>query len=88
MTALIKKGDTIRIKDNLMEEFIRCGYREHTVKLLVDEFRGKTVKALNVYQDVDTSICGIPLKGTNEWFVTVELGCEIPLTACELIEIS
>lgn len=85
MTTTIKKGDTISIKDNLMEELIRCGFKADKVKYFVKRFKCKTVQALDVYQDVDQEFDDITFKGTYEWYVTVELCCEIPLTACELV---
>jgi len=85
MENKIKKGDIIRIKENLMNEFIRCGFSHDDVQHLVSETVGKTKKALDIWQDVDKEIDGKHLKGSNEWFVTIDLCCEIPIKACELI---
>lgn len=75
--TIIKQGDTIRIKENLMEELIRLGFKKDEMEGFVKVWKGKTATALDVYTDNDN--------GTNEIFVTVELCCEIPLTACELV---
>lgn len=80
----IKKGDTIRIKQNLMEELIRCGFDKESMAHFVKKFKGKTVKALDVWQDIDKEIGGKIFKGSNEWFVTIDLCCEIPINSCEL----
>jgi hypothetical protein len=80
----IKKGDTIRIKENLMDEFIRCGFSEVDVEQLVSEVKGKTRVAFDVWQDVDKVIDDKQFKGSGEWYVTIDLCCEIPLAACEL----
>jgi hypothetical protein len=85
MEVTIKKGDKIRIKENLMEELVRCGFNKDEMKSFVKRFKGKTVKALDVYQDVDKDFDGIKIEGSNEWYVTVELCCEVPLNACELV---
>ncbi|BES63113.1 hypothetical protein [Dysgonomonas capnocytophagoides] len=82
----IKKGDKIRIKDNLMDELIRVGFDRGEITSFVDEFKGKKCKALEVYQDTDQEINGVLIEGTNEWFVTVDLCCEIPINACEAIQ--
>lgn len=86
MEISIKKGDTIRIKENLMDELVRCGFNKEEMQSFVQQFEGKIVKALDVYQDVDKHFDGIKIEGSNEWFVTVELCCEVPLNACELVE--
>jgi hypothetical protein len=77
MTA-IKKGDNIRIKNNLMQELVRCGFNEATIGGFVKRFEGKKLIALDVYEHE------IFLENT-ETFVTVDFCCEIPLSACELI---
>ena len=84
-TAAIKKGDIIRIKENLMDELVRCGFEREEMESFVKRFKGKKVKALDVYQDVDRVFDGVEINGSNEWCVTVELCCEIPINACELI---
>lgn len=81
----IKKGDKIRIKDNLMDELIRVGFNKDEMASFVDEFKGKICKAHDVYQDTDQKINGVIIEGTNEWFVTVDLCCETPINACEII---
>lgn len=81
----IKKGDKVRIKENLMDELVRCGFNERKMELFVERFSGKTVTALDVYKDVDIYLGGVKIEGSNEWFVTVELCCEVPINACELI---
>ena len=85
MEVNIKKGDKIRIKENLMDELVRCGFNKEEMKSFVKRFKGKTVKALDVYQDVDKEFDGVKIEGSNEWYVTVELCCEVPLNACELV---
>lgn len=85
MKNAIKKGDKIIIKENLMDELVRCGFDKEEMKSFVKKFKGKTAKALDVYQDIDKEISGREFKGSGEWYVTVELCCEVPLGACELV---
>jgi len=87
MEVTIKKGDKVRIKENLMDELVRLGFNKEEMKSFVRRFKGRTVEALDVYQDVDNEFAGVKIEGSNEWYVTVELCCEVPLSACELIEI-
>lgn len=86
MNNIIKKGDIIRIKENLMDELVRCGFDKIEMKSFVRRFKGKTKKVLDIYQDVDSEFNGVKINGSNEWYVTVELCCEIPLNACELVK--
>ncbi len=85
MKKIIKKGDKIRIKDNLLEELIRVGFNAESMEPFVKMFKGKVVEAVDVYQDVDQKVGDLLIEGSNEWFVTVELCCEVPLAACELV---
>lgn len=81
----IKKGDKVRIKDNLMDELVRLGFDREEMKGFVKRFQGRTETALDVYQDKGVIIDGeVICEGTLEWYVTVDLCCEIPLNACEL----
>jgi len=82
----IKRGDKIYIKENLMDELVRCGFNKEEMKSFVKRFKGKNLKALDVYQDTDQEINGVKIDGSNEWYVTVELCCEIPISACELVK--
>lgn len=86
MKQEIKKGDKIIIKSNLMDELIRVGFSSEEMKSFVEEFEGKECIAYDIYQDIDKDIAGIKIEGSNEWYVTVDLCCEIPLNACELIK--
>lgn len=83
--AAIKKGDIIRIKENLMDELVRCGFEREEMESFVKRFKGKTVKVLDIYQDVDRVFYGFEIKGSNEWYVIGDFCCEIPINACELI---
>lgn len=85
MKNLIKKGDKIKIKENLMEEFIRCGFNKDDIESFVNEFKGKTTEALDVWQDTDKQIDGKVFRGSNEWFVTIDLCCEVPINSCQLL---
>lgn len=87
MKTKIKTGDQIIVKENLMNELVRCGFNEQEMESFVERFKGKKLKVLNVYQDVDKEVYGVFIPGSNEWYVTVEMCCEIPLDACELIEV-
>jgi Ftsk gamma domain. len=81
----IKKGDKVRIKDNLMDELVRLGFNREEMKGFVERFKGKVEEALDVYQDKGVVIDGeVISEGNLEWYVTVDLCCEIPLNACEL----
>lgn len=80
MKNQIKKGDDIRIKDSLMDELVRCGFNKEEMIPFVRSWKGKTCKALDVYQDADE------INGSNEWYVTVDVCCEIPIEACEVVE--
>lgn len=73
MENTIKVGDQIRIKENLMDELVRVGFKKEEMETFVKRFKGKNASALDVYQQ------------DGEWFVTVKLCCEIPLRACERI---
>lgn len=75
---LINVGDNILIKENLMEELVKYGFREKEMESFVERFKGTEQVALDVYQDEDGY-------GNIVWYVTVELCCEIPINACELI---
>jgi hypothetical protein len=78
MNPGIKKGDKILIKDNLMEELVKVGFDKIEMEPFVERFKGKVETAYDVYEDEDS-------KGNKVTFVTVELCCEVPLNACELI---
>nr|DAD92301.1 MAG TPA: UBA domain protein [Myoviridae sp. ct9MV2] len=83
--AKIKKGDKVRIKDNLMDELVRLGFDREEMEGFVKHFQGRVETALDVYQDKGVVIDGeVISEGTLEWYVTVDLCCEIPLNACEL----
>lgn len=73
----IQTGDTIIIKHNLMSELVKYGFNESEQKGFVERFVGTTQKALSVYEDEDN--------GTNAFWVTVDLCCEVPMSACEKI---
>lgn len=77
MEPKIKKGDKIRIKENLMEELVKVGFNRSEMESFVERFKGTEQTAYDVYFDAPPS--------TGEWFATVEMCCEIPLSACELI---
>lgn len=78
MEKTIKTGDKIRIKENLMDELVRCGFNKEEMKLFVKRFKGKNAEAYDVYQGEDSN-------GNPQMFVTVDLCCEIPLAACEAL---
>lgn len=81
----IKKGDKVRIKNNLMDELVRLGFNREEMKGFVKRFTGRVETALDIYQDKDVVIDGeVISEGTLEWYVTVDLCCDIPLSACEL----
>lgn len=69
----IKTGDTIIINDNLGKELDRLGFESNPA--FVQKFKGAKCTALDVYLDDDSG----------EYFVTVDLGCEIPISACSLV---
>ncbi|GAB0156211.1 hypothetical protein CHRYSEOSP005_14750 [Chryseobacterium sp. Alg-005] len=74
-TTIIAKGDKIWIKDNLMEELVKHGFNEKEMSGFVNKFKGTEQTAFDVYKDEDN--------GTESHWVSVDIGCEIPLTACE-----
>ena len=63
-------GDKIRIKENLVDELIRYSFNKEEMKPFVEHFKGKVVKVLDVYQDVDKEIHGVRIDGSNEWYVS------------------
>lgn len=78
METTIKRGDKIRIKENLMDELVRCGFNKEEMKPFVRRFKGKKAIAYDVYLYKNS-------KGSEEMYVTVDLCCEIPLAACEAL---
>jgi len=80
MQTIIQKGDKIRIKENLMEELVRFGFNEKEMASFVEKFKNTEQTALDVYEDEDN--------GTNSTWVTVEICCEVPLSACEKLPIN
>lgn len=66
----IKKGDKIIINDNLREELIRLGFKNDPA--FIKRFKGAKCTVIDVYLDDDSG----------EYFVAVDLGCEIPVSAC------
>lgn len=72
---MIKVGDTIRIKENLKSELRRLDFEEYIISSFAEEWTGKTCEALAVWPEDDTQ----------EQYVTVEMCCEVPIAACELL---
>ena len=72
-TVSIKTGDMIIINDNLEKELDRLGFESNPA--FVKRFKEAKCTALDVYLDDDSG----------EYFVTVDLCCEIPISACSLM---
>ena len=73
----IKEGDEILIKDNLAIEMERLKFIPSAVSKMVKTFKGTKQKALTIWKDDE--------QAKDEWFVTVDLFCEIPIRCCEVI---
>lgn len=71
---LIQKGDLILIKPTLLEDMVNVGFSKKQIKKFCDKYINTTQKAYNIYYDT--------LNGTNQWWVTVDLCAEIPLSSC------
>ena len=78
MEKKIKKGDKIRIKENLMAELVKFGFKPNEMADFVNHFINTEQTVLDVYHDTDN--------GTNSLWVTVEMCCEIPISSCEIIK--
>lgn len=78
MENTIKKNDRIKIKDNLMDELIKAGFNEREMQGFVNNYKGTVQTAYDIYFDTDNE--------TKQWWVSIDLGCEIPLKSCEKID--
>ena len=68
---MIKKGDKIKVKDNVVSELLKLGFDSGSAKSMI-VFENTEQTALDVYED------------EGNIYVTVELCCEIPLQCCEI----
>lgn len=71
---LIQKGDIIQIKNTLMKDMINAGFDKNKIKKFVNKYVNTTQKVYNIYYDY--------LNETNQWWVTIDLCTEIPLSSC------
>lgn len=49
MNRPIKVGETIIIKENLMDELVRVGFNKDEMESFVKRFKGKKAKAHDIY---------------------------------------
>jgi hypothetical protein len=71
---LIQKGDLIQIKPTLFQDMVNVGFNKKQIKKFCNKYINTTQKVYNIYYDT--------LNGTNQWWVTVDLCAEIPLSSC------
>lgn len=72
---MIKKGDKIKVKENVVSELLKLGFEESSAKSM-SIFENTKQTAYDVYEDEDN-------KG--QFYVTVDLCCEIPVQCCERV---
>ena len=72
----IKVGDTIRVKENVTSELERMKFMDPSA---LDERIGQEYEALDIWSDPEQT------DGVDEKFVTIDLCCEVPIAACELV---
>lgn len=70
---MIKNGDKIKVKNNVVSELLKLGFIETSAKSM-SVFENTEQTAYDVYED------------NGQIYVTVELCCEIPLQCCELVD--
>jgi len=70
---MIKKGNRVRIKNNLSEELIKLGFFEETIEAL-EEIIGKEYTVYDLWED------------ERQIYATVDLCLEIPIQCLELIQ--
>ena len=69
---MIKKGDKVKVKNNLVEELLKMGFDKSSAESM-SIFENTEQTAFSVYKDA------------GEEYVTIDLCCEIPIQCCELI---
>lgn len=67
---MIKKGESFKIKDNLVSELLKIGFDSDSANSM-KVFESTTQTAYDIYDDEGVT------------YITVDIGCEIPLQCCE-----